>query len=68
MNIKIPVYPRVLQPSERQPNNFLILLFPGNSITPLIQSEQPTREAAEKVIRNWLELEPFGKGEIYEQQ
>ena len=68
MDIKIPVYPCVRKPRERQPNNFLVLLFPDNSITPLLQSEHPTREAAEGSIRAWLNLEPEGKGEIYKQQ
>ncbi len=68
MDIRIPVYPRVWKTRKRQPNNFLVLLFPGHSTTPLLQSKHPTREAAEGSIRAWLNLEPEGKGEIYKQQ
>ncbi len=68
MDIIIPVYPRVRKTRKRQPNNFLVLLFPGNSTTPLLQSEHPTRETAEGSIRSWLDLEPEGRGEIYKQQ
>ena len=61
----IPTYPRHHhQPSPEEEQNYLVLLYPGNSETPLIQCKKSTREMAEKAIRSWLELQPEGKGEI----
>lgn len=60
---KIKVYPRIWT-KKRLPKKFKIVLFHHD--IPILEGDYPSLEEAEQSIRNFLELEPEGRGEIYD--